>query len=76
MVGIGAQDDLAFAERFVAQTGTTFTMLWDPTFDSWGHYGIRSNSDSWMLDRSGNRLGERFNGLDEDYVEEVLAAAT
>ena len=49
-------------------------MLWDPTSDSWNHYGIRSNSDFWMLDGSGNRLADRFNGLDEDYVEQLLAS--
>ena len=74
IVGIGAQDDLAFAERFVARAGTTFTMLWDPTFDSWNHYGVRSNSSSWLLDRSGTRVGEIFSGLNEAYVEELLAS--
>ena len=74
IVGIGAQDDLAFAERFVVQTGITFTMLWDPTFDSWNHYGVRSNSSSWLLDHSGERVGEVFSGLNEAYVEELLAS--
>ena len=74
VIGIGAQDDLEYAERFVAQTGTTFTMLWDPTFDSWNHYGIRNNSDFQVLDRSGDRLGDRFNGLDTDRIEELLAS--
>ncbi len=59
----------------MSQTGTTFTMLWDPTFDSWNHYGIRSNSDFWVLDRGGHRLGDRFNGLEIDRIEELLASA-
>ena len=73
VVGIGAQDNLDFAERFVAQTGTTFTMLWDPTFDSWNYYGIRSNSDLQVLDRSGERVGDHFNGFSPERVEERLA---
>ena len=73
MVGIGAQDDLEYAERFVAQTGTTFTMLWDPTLNSWNHYGIRRNSDFQVLDRSGDRLGDRFNGLEIDRIDKLLA---
>ena len=57
----------------MANTGTTFTMLWDPTFESWSHYGVQRNSDLWLLDPSGNRVGERFYRLDTGYVEELLA---
>ena len=49
-------------------------MLWDQTFDSWNHYGVRSNSSSWLLDHSGDRVGELFSGLNEAYVEELLAS--
>ncbi len=75
VVGIGAQDNLAHAQRFVEQTGVTFTMLWDPTWDSWNHYGIRSNSSTWLLDRAGNRLGDRFSGPDTDYINGLLPTA-
>ncbi len=62
-----------YAKRFVSDTGTTFTMLWDPTFESWRHYGVQRNSDLWLLDPNGDRVGERFYRLDESYVEELLS---
>ena len=57
----------------MTNTGTTFTMLWDPTFESWNHYGVQRNSDLWLLDPSGNRVGDRFYRLDIGYVEELLS---
>ena len=64
---------MALAQSFVTGTGTTFTMLWDSTSESWRHYGVQRNSDLWLLDPNGNRVGERFYRLDENYVEELLA---
>ena len=64
---------MGYAKRFVDSTGTTFTMLWDSTYQSWRHYGVQRNSDLWLLDPSGNRVGERFYKLDKNYVEELLA---
>ena len=61
-----------YAKRFVSETGTTFTMLWDSTYESWRHYGIQRHPDYWLLDPSGNRVGNRFNRLDKNYVEELL----
>ena len=57
----------------MSDTGVTFTMLWDSTFESWRHYSIQRNSENWLLDSSGNRVGERFYRLDTGYVEELLA---
>ena len=57
------------------QTGVTFTMLWDPSRDSWRHYSVRRNSSSVMLDRSGDRLGDVFFGPDMGYVAEILGDA-
>ena len=47
-------------------------MLWDPSFESWIHYDIRRNSDVWLIDQQGNRIGERFFALDTDYIFEQL----
>ena len=54
VVGIGAQDDLAYAERFVSQTGATFTMLWSDSNASWRHFGVSRNSSVLLLDSAGN----------------------
>lgn len=77
MVGIGAQDDLDLAETFIERTGVeSFQMLWDPSFESWRHYGIRVNSEVWLLDTDGNRVGEQFFALDHDAIETGLASLT
>ena len=74
MVGVGAQDDLELAEQFIERTGIeSFTMLWDPSFESWRHYEIRINSEVWLLDTNGNRVGQKFFALDEGYIDELLA---
>lgn len=54
VVGIGSQDDLAFAERFVSRTGTTFTMLWSDSGESWRHFGVSRNSSVRLLDSDGH----------------------
>lgn len=73
MVGLGTQDDLAYAEGFLRDTGvTTPQMLWDPSFESWAQLGI-SAQPSWILvDGSGELLDTWVGPLPED---EVLAAA-
>ena len=50
-------------------------MVWDPSFDSWRHYGINRNSEAWLLDGQGNTVGDKFFGLDEDRIDELLAQA-
>ncbi len=66
VIGLGAQDDLELARDFIAKTGTrSFPMVWDKSFDSWRHYGIQINSQTWLLDRFGNRVGAKRFGFDE-----------
>ena len=76
MVGIGAQDDLAFAERFVSQTGTTFTMLWSDSSDSWRHFGVRRNSSVRLLDSSGNLADDGPGGFDPASLNDRLTTLT
>ena len=76
MVGIGAQDDLAFAERFVDQTGTTFTMLWSDSNESWSHFGVNRNSTVMLLDGGGNVVEGSAGSYDPDRIVDVLAAVT
>lgn len=74
VVGIGAQDDLAFAERFLGQTGVTFTMLWSDSFESWNHFGVRRNSTVMLLDRGGNVVAGSAGSYDPDSLSDRLAA--
>ena len=73
-MGVGAQDDLALAEQFIERTGIeSFSMVWDPSFESWLHYGIQINSEVWLLDPDGNRIGQKFFGLDEGHIDDLLS---
>ena len=72
MVGIGAQDDFAYAESFVNDTGTTFTMLWSDSFASWNHFRITANSSVVLLDRAGERVGNRPGRFDAGRISDQL----
>ena len=74
IVGIGTFDDLAYAERFVDDANTTFTMLWSPSSESWRHYNVNNNSYMWLLDAQGNRIGENAQPYSTSTVEEFLAS--
>ena len=73
VVGIGAQDDLAFAERFLGQTGVTFTMLWSDSFESWNHFGVNRNSSVLLLDAAGNLVDDSASSFDAGRVAQRLA---
>ena len=75
-MGIGAQDDLAFAERFLGQTGVTFTMLWSDSFESWSHFGVSRNSGVLLLDGAGNLVDDGASSFDAQSLSDRLAALT
>lgn len=75
MVGLGTQDSLEEAQGFVAQTGTTFTMLWDPSFESWREFGILGQPAAILLDRQGRQLGNWFGRFDQQRVLELAGSA-
>ena len=76
MVGIGAKDDLAFAENFVARTGTTFTMLWSDSIEPWRHFDVTSNSSVRVLDAGGNLADDSPGRFDVGKLSDQLAALT
>ncbi len=75
-MGIGAQDDFAYAERFVSQTGTTFTMLWSDSNESWRHFDVRRNSSVRLLDSGGNLADDSPGSFDASSLSGRLAALT
>lgn len=75
VVGLGTQDSFEEAQGFVAQTGTTFTMLWDPSFESWKELGIIGQPAAILLDRQGRRLGNWFGRFDQEQVLELAGSA-
>ena len=75
-MGIGAQDDFAYAERFVSQTGTTFTMLWSDSNESWRHFDVGRNSSVRLLDSGGNLADDSPGGFDAASLSDRLASLT
>ena len=71
---MGTQDNLEQAQSFVQSTGTTFTMLWDPTFESWRHLGISSQPSGMLLDGNGRILTTWRGDIPQSRVLEAVGA--
>ena len=71
MVGLGTQDDLAYAKNFAS--GITFAMLWSKSFASWSHFGVTSQPKIVLLDGSGNIVGGGPGRFHAGRIEEQLA---
>ena len=73
---MGAQDSFSFAEEFRASTGTeSFLMIWDESFGSWQHYGVRGQPTALLVDASGEVIQAWLGQFDEAEVLELAAAA-
>lgn len=74
MVGLGTQDDLDYALRFVEATGTvSFPMLWDPSFDSWRQLGIRGQPAGMLATAGGTLVAQWRGAIPEDEVLQAIA---
>ncbi len=77
VVGLGTQDDLDYAVRFVEATGTvSFPMLWDPSFESWIHFGIPGQPAGVLLDADGNVVDTWLGPIPEERVLDTLTTLT
>lgn len=75
-MGMGAQDDFAFAQEFRTSTGTeSFLMIWDESFTSWQYYGVRGQPTAILVDAAGNPIEGWIGFLDTDTVLEAVRAA-
>ena len=74
MIGVGTQDSLGLAESFVESTGTTFTMLWDPTFESWRQLGISGQPAGMLLTSNGQILDSWRGAIPESQVLDAISA--
>ena len=76
VIGLGAQDDFAYAREFLDTTGVaTPTMLWDPSFATWQAFGVRANSQMMVLSpdlSSGSNLIYGFNSDQQDAIVDLL----
>jgi hypothetical protein len=72
VIGLGAQDDVDQAKDFVAKFGTTFRMLWDPSFESWANLGVSLQPSVLIVSPDGVLLGRWLGVPSED---DLLTAA-
>jgi hypothetical protein len=75
VVGLGAQDSLDFANRFMTQlelADSAITMVWDPSFQSWREFGIRAQPYWILFDAEGNEVTGRPGAVDVEAVQAVL----
>ncbi len=56
MVGIGTQDSFEQAQDFVADTGVTFEMLWEPGSASWQAYEVVVQPEAVLVAPDGTIL--------------------
>ena len=74
---MGGQDSAEFASEFVSSTGTgdgSVTMIWDPSFDSWRQFGIRSQPYWILYDDQGNELSSAPGAIDFEEINRLLAS--
>ena len=76
MIGLGTQDSLGEAEEFVEDYGTTFTMLWDESFESWIELGISSQPTAVLLTADGTIVTGWVGRFPADQVLELAAEYT
>ncbi len=77
IIGLGGQDSLDYANEFVATTGTgggVITMVWDSSFESWRHFGIRTQPYWILFDAQGNEITSRPGAIDLAAVEALVTS--
>lgn len=73
VIGLGTQDSLGEAEQFVADRGTTFTMLWDESFESWAALNVTAQPTAILFAADGTPIRGWLGPFPED---EVVALAS
>ena len=70
---MGAQDDFAFAVRFLNDTGlSTPTMLWDRSGTTWRKTNVRSNSSLILLNGQLTKGSNPMLGFSAADQQEIL----
>ncbi len=73
---MGAQDSLEYANEFVASTrtgGGQITMIWDQSFESWRHFGIRSQPYWILYDAEGNLVSSSPGSVNTNLVADAIS---
>jgi hypothetical protein len=76
VIGFGTQDSRDEPLGFVEQYGTSsFTMLWDESFQSWSAFEITGKPTVILLGTTGEELGRSSGAIPEAEVLELGATA-
>jgi hypothetical protein len=76
VIGLGAQDDLDYAQDFLADRGPfSFPMYWDGSFESWNQLGLTSQPAAALFAADGTELGAWLGRIPEDKVLELIASS-
>ncbi|MFT6764593.1 MAG: hypothetical protein ACJAXA_003263 [Candidatus Aldehydirespiratoraceae bacterium] len=76
VIGFGTQDSRDEALDFVEQYGTSsFTMLWDESFQSWSAFEVTGQPTVILLGTTGEELGRWSGAIPEAEGLELAAAA-
>lgn len=76
-MGLGTQDGLGEAEAFVDEHATTsFTMLWDESFETWQEIGITSQPSAVLLAADGTPITGWVGSFPMDEVVRLAAEST
>ena len=74
VIGLGAQDDFAYARNFLEDTDVaTPAMLWDPSFDTWSSFGVRANSQMIVMSSDLEQGSNLIYGFDESQRDAILS---
>ena len=75
MIGLGTQDDFAYAQEFVDSgelTDDELTFLWDPNFTTWQAFGVRANSSMALLRADLASASQPFFGFGPEEQQMIL----
>ncbi len=68
---MGAQDDFAYAESFVASAGGPPHTLWSDSYEAWNHYET-GNPSLILLDGAGVTRIEKVSRFDKSRLQDAL----
>ncbi len=74
MIGVNpaSWNNQARGTSFVSRYNLTFSNLWDDTNRVYQHYGRPYNSNFWLLDQNGDRVGDRAVSFSVRSAQEKL----
>ena len=74
--GVNGEGDIAYVEKYLADAGYDFEVLYDETGIVSTKYGISGYPTTFALQKDGNFLGYMPGYMPDDVVDEVVSQLT